>query len=205
MSRDIHIVVYRSLVFGFLLLTLFLEFFLASNSLFRLLNPGNLLDGDYELLLFLDVFYNLNDTLQKGNYLVVDNLRNIFLFRLLLDGLESGDSLVLQFTEKRNFYQNSFLRFGLQAKRKGKVESGTHGDEYSNEVNAIRNCPNFRTCNFPRFNCCQKNAFSLFQKIFFCYVQEKRGCYVSAIPWYNGIACLVVECTMVARSMRLYS
>ena len=100
MSRDIHIVVYGSLVFGFLLLTLFLEFFLASNSLFRLLNPGNLLDGNYEFFLFLDVFYNLNDTCQKGNYLVVDNLRNIFLLRLLLDGLESGDSLVLQFPEK---------------------------------------------------------------------------------------------------------
>lgn len=107
--------------------------------------------------------------------------------------------------KKRNSYQSSFLRFGLQAKRKGKVESGTHGDEYSNEVNPIRNCPNFRTCNFPQFHCSQKNAFLVFQKIFFCYVQEKRGCYVSAIPWYNAIACLVVECMMVARSMRLYS
>ena len=95
MSRDIHIVVYGSLVFGFLLLTLFLEFFLASNSLFRLLNPGNLLDGNYELFLFLDVFYNLNDTRQKGNYLVVDNLRNIFLSGLVLYGLESVDCLVL--------------------------------------------------------------------------------------------------------------
>lgn len=108
-------------------------------------------------------------------------------------------------TKEQILYQNSFLRFGLQAKRKGEVESSTHCGEYSNEVNQIRNCPNFRNCNFPEFKWRQKNAFSIFQKIFFCYVQEERGCYVSTIALHNGIACLVVECMMVARSMRLYS
>ena len=62
----------------------------------------------------------------KRIYLIVNNLCNVFLFLFLFNRLESGDSLVLQFTYNRKLYQDRFLWFSLQAERKRKAKSSTH-------------------------------------------------------------------------------